>query len=339
MAIQVIQRRQEAVQQKEPKKDLMDEVLKGLQIANGILGIKGELQQSEVRDAQLADYQRKQDTAQRIDRGELTQAEIASGNFGRAVPAGTEGAQKFYVPAQGEGPPQETFLLPENVAKSRETAAAAEAAAIKQAKKIAEDKRKSQQQIESGLRNEYFKASNDVSQALKGYRKVEASATGEPTGASDLALIFGYMKTIDPGSTVREGEFANAEEAQGVPDRIRSLYNKILQGERLNPSTRQEFLASARNQMISQLKVQMDTDDRFSMLAKRADADVEDVIDPRYRQLLDELSGQGSNEVSQQQKPVDPNRYQFSTRGVIPSFGDKAQAAPQGDALDKFLRE
>ena len=65
------------------------------------------------------------------------------------------------------------------------------------------------------------------------------------TAASDLSLIFNFMKINDPGSTVREGEFANAQNAAGVPDRIRSTYNRVREGTRLTPEQREDFIATA----------------------------------------------------------------------------------------------
>ena len=62
------------------------------------------------------------------------------------------------------------------------------------------------------------------------------------TAASDLALIFNFMKMLDPGSTVREGEFATAQNATGVEGRIVSMYNNLLKGTRLNPAQRDDFL-------------------------------------------------------------------------------------------------
>ena len=59
-------------------------------------------------------------------------------------------------------------------------------------------------------------------------------------------MIFAYMKMLDPGSVVREQEFANAQNAAGVPDQVRNAYNKALRGERLNPAQRAEFLRSAK---------------------------------------------------------------------------------------------
>lgn len=67
------------------------------------------------------------------------------------------------------------------------------------------------------------------------------SSAQDPSAAGDLALIFNYMKLLDPGSTVREGEFATAEQAAGVPTRILNLYNRILEGTRLSPKQRADF--------------------------------------------------------------------------------------------------
>lgn len=74
-----------------------------------------------------------------------------------------------------------------------------------------------------------------------------------PSAAGDLALIFNYMKMLDPGSTVREGEFANAQNSAGVPEQIRAQWNKIVSGERLTTETRQDFLTQAKNLYASQL--------------------------------------------------------------------------------------
>ena len=58
-------------------------------------------------------------------------------------------------------------------------------------------------------------------------------------------MITGYMKMIDPGSTVREGEFATAANSGGVSDNVRSLYNSLINGKRLSPQQRENFLQSA----------------------------------------------------------------------------------------------
>ncbi len=50
------------------------------------------------------------------------------------------------------------------------------------------------------------------------------------------------MKLLDPGSTVREGEFATAEQTRGVDQKAVGLYNKLLSGERLTEDQRKAFI-------------------------------------------------------------------------------------------------
>lgn len=72
------------------------------------------------------------------------------------------------------------------------------------------------------------------------YGRVKASVV-DPSPAGDLALIFNYMKMLDPGSVVREGEFANAQNSGSIPERIRAQYNNVLQGKRLSAAQRADF--------------------------------------------------------------------------------------------------
>lgn len=98
----------------------------------------------------------------------------------------------------------------------------------------------------TGLRKEF-----EGHQTVKDYRSTKVSldklrnAAKDPSAAGDLALIFSYMKILDPGSVVKETEFANAQNAAGVPERIRNAWNKALSGERLAPTQRKDFIRSA----------------------------------------------------------------------------------------------
>lgn len=64
---------------------------------------------------------------------------------------------------------------------------------------------------------------------------------GQKSPAGDLALIFNYMKILDPGSTVREGEFATAAKAGSFGTQIASLVSQIETGELLTKSQRADF--------------------------------------------------------------------------------------------------
>jgi hypothetical protein len=129
------------------------------------------------------------------------------------------------------------------------------------------------------LRDEYTKANKEYEQALYGYGKV-VSAAKDPSPAGDIALIFGFMKTLDPGSTVREGEFATAQQAGGVPERIVALYNQVIDGTRLTESQRADFISQAGGQF----KVYQDRKgvaDQFSTgLSERSGVNPQDVLVP-----------------------------------------------------------
>jgi len=95
------------------------------------------------------------------------------------------------------------------------------------------------------LRGEFRKATDQFSKIDQAFGRLQAGLTG--TGAGDLSLIFQYMRILDPGSTVREGEFATAQNAGGVDDKIRSLYNQIVEGARLSASQRIDFYERAKD--------------------------------------------------------------------------------------------
>lgn len=109
--------------------------------------------------------------------------------------------------------------------------------------KVGNEKKKEQQfDWESKIRSEYTKGTSNYTQAKSNYAKINAS---EDTAVGDLSLIFGYMKMLDPASVVREGEFATAQNAAGIDDRIQNTYNKILSGERLSKEQRASFRSQA----------------------------------------------------------------------------------------------
>jgi hypothetical protein len=95
---------------------------------------------------------------------------------------------------------------------------------------------------ETKLRKEFEGNIKPYLETRRGYERLLAS---KDTAAGDISMIFGYMKMLDPGSVVREGEFATAQNAAGIPDQIRNVYNRAISGERLNPNQRQMFKGQA----------------------------------------------------------------------------------------------
>lgn len=130
---------------------------------------------------------------------------------------------------------------------------------------------------ETKLRKEFTNLSGEYIKQRDAYGRIEASAQ-DPSAAGDLALIFNYMKVLDPGSTVREGEFATAQSSGAVSDRIWNVYNKVMSGERLPPRQRADFVDRAEklfNKAKGQHKQRVDS---YTGLARRANVDPEQVL-------------------------------------------------------------
>jgi hypothetical protein len=127
------------------------------------------------------------------------------------------------------------------------------------------------------LRKEFTDQSKDFIKQNASFGRIQASVNN-PSAAGDLALIFNYMKLLDPGSTVREGEFATAQNSAGVPERIRAKVNEVVRGERLAPEQRADFYSRAVDLFAESNKQHQKTKSRYSNLAKRNNLPAEDVV-------------------------------------------------------------
>ena len=117
------------------------------------------------------------------------------------------------------------------------------------------------------LRDEFRTSSKEYIDVRDSYGRIQESAKS-PSAAGDLALIFNYMKMLDPGSTVREGEFATAQNSASVPDRVRAMYNKTISGERLADNVRTDFVSRATMLFKKQEQNHSKLKSEYSRLAK-----------------------------------------------------------------------
>jgi hypothetical protein len=76
------------------------------------------------------------------------------------------------------------------------------------------------------------------------------------------------MKMLDPGSVVREGEFATAQNSAGVPDIIRAKYNQLREGTRLAEEQRADFKKQAENLYNTALDSQSYVESEFKGISE-----------------------------------------------------------------------
>ena len=127
------------------------------------------------------------------------------------------------------------------------------------------------------LRQEFTKNSKEFLKIQNSYANV-LSSSEDGTGGSDLSLIFSFMKILDPGSVVREGEFANAQNAAGVPSRIRNVFNRVVDGSRLNAVQRKDFVNQAKKLFQNRFRAHLQREQTYKRLAEVQNLDATQVV-------------------------------------------------------------
>lgn len=129
----------------------------------------------------------------------------------------------------------------------------------------------------TALRKEFDGLTKEYRTQQQSYGRLLASAE-DPSAAGDLALIFNYMKMLDPSSVVRESEFANAAATGSLGNRWVGVGKKLLTGERLADPVRADFVSRAKRLFESQVDIFNKTGDRFTKLSEKAGVSPEDVV-------------------------------------------------------------
>lgn len=116
----------------------------------------------------------------------------------------------------------------------------------------------------SGLQDNYRQESASFLEQRTAMGRVNAALASPDSPAGDLALVYAYMKILDPGSAVREGEVANAGNAGGVPEVVLTAYNQLLRdGQRLTPEQRKDFYSNATKTFAAARAEQLERDTRY----------------------------------------------------------------------------
>ena len=100
------------------------------------------------------------------------------------------------------------------------------------------------------LRTEYNNRVGDVTAGRVNFQKMEESAKIQE-GLGDVALITSFMKMLDPGSTVRESEFAVARDTGGLLTSLENLLTKAKGGQFLTNPQRTTFVNLAKQYLAA----------------------------------------------------------------------------------------
>lgn len=131
---------------------------------------------------------------------------------------------------------------------------------------------------ETTLRNNYQDQSKSFGPVQDAYGRI----TSVPeSAAGDLSLIYSYVKMLDPGSVVRESEFATAETARPLLERYGISYDAVksfYEGKRLTPGARQDFVSSATSLYDAAVEQQAARDEEYRNIATRNNLNPDNII-------------------------------------------------------------
>lgn len=170
--------------------------------------------------------------------------------------------------------------------------------------------------LEDKLRNQYVTRTKNFTDSKTYLDKIRASKD-DLSGAGDTALIFSFMKMLDPGSVVRESEFATARDTAGLLSSLQNAYQKAKNGEFLKPEQRRDFARLAEKYMQAAEGQEKKVRDDLGIVAKNYALNPENIFGEKGK----EPQGQTADQTAQPQQTEGP-----------PQISDKAQfdALPAG---------
>lgn len=141
-----------------------------------------------------------------------------------------------------------------------------------------------QRDDETSFRKEFSSSPivKDFNQATTGIKKIrESMSAPQQTGFNDQSLVFNYMKVLDPGSVVREGEYATAMKNASLLEGLGVKLDKIMTGQQLSPDQRKKLAQAAETQYKANQSTYTNFKDEMSQIAKDSGLDTSKVI-PDY---------------------------------------------------------
>lgn len=136
--------------------------------------------------------------------------------------------------------------------------------------------------------NEAVKGFNEAQRQYNQMQQiVKAANSGQPgAGVNDTALVYAFFKTIDPTSTVREGEFATVGANMGLPAQVTAALQKIDGKGFLTPETRKELAKVAEGYLFRRYEDVDRLGENFKQIATGRGLRGENVVvDPRAPEL------------------------------------------------------
>lgn len=189
-----------------------------------------------------------------------------------------------------------------------------------------------------GIRSEFTRLSGPFVEVRDAFNRITA-ASQDPSPAGDLSLIINYAKMLDPGSVVRETEFAIVQATGSLSQKLQNMGLRFATGQKLTETQRKDFVDRSKKLMIAQTKSQLDLENNYKGIAKRANVgDPEDVVvdflgpfrkAKEIRALTGEEEDPTQGAPGTPSAPSGPTQYDLQGNPIV-SSASAAEAKPKG---------
>ena len=137
------------------------------------------------------------------------------------------------------------------------------------------------------MRTNYEKERKErkIQPVLSAYRRMHnlISRDEEISGMDDIAIVFSFMKLLDPGSVVRESEFETAANAGPRAKYFARQWNRFITGGRFTQADRRGFLKSALTLVKPALDEEKQLQKKYISMSRRYGYPAAFVIPPSTR--------------------------------------------------------
>jgi hypothetical protein len=152
---------------------------------------------------------------------------------------------------------------------------------------------------EEKLRKEFQGRTKVYGELGTTYNNIKSSSEAK-NGPGDIALITGFMKMLDPGSVVRETEFATARDTAGLYERLLNTSQKLQSGQlfSLDSKQRQEYVNLAKQYLDSAQKKAGEDKKALGVVVKNYRLNPENVFGPETAEAPPAPVGGGRGNVN-----------------------------------------
>ena len=129
--------------------------------------------------------------------------------------------------------------------------------------------------LEQKIRKEYTAVAGDYRDRVGAFNLLMST---EDSPAGDIALVTNFMKMLDPGSVVREGEFDKAASAAGASERAVTALRGFVKGDVLGATQRADIRAVGMDIYKSTIEKFAPLEAQFRAIAKHYNLDADRIL-------------------------------------------------------------